>query len=125
MNERMGAFWGSHLFLLPHARGKTLEQVSEKTAGGTSRLDEIAKRLTALDDRTKELSELDKRIQALRVVSAVNIALIALRSSRAVVMSCSRSSVCFWTSLFLPPAMVLKASSMCVLAPTGKMENGT
>src|SRR6185295_992862 len=46
--------------------GKTLEQVSEKTAGVTSRLDEIAKRLTALDDRTKELSELDKRIQALR-----------------------------------------------------------
>ena len=45
--------------------GKTLEQVSEKTAGVTSRLDEIAKRLTALDDRTKELTELDKRIQAL------------------------------------------------------------
>ena len=46
--------------------GKTLEQVSEKTAGVTSRLDEIAKRLTALDDRTRELAELDKRIQALR-----------------------------------------------------------
>jgi len=46
--------------------GKTLEQVSEKTAGVTSRLDEIAKRLTALDDRTRELTELDKRIQALR-----------------------------------------------------------
>ena len=46
--------------------GKTLEQVSEKAAGVTSRLDEIAKRLTALDDRTKELEELDKRIQALK-----------------------------------------------------------
>src|SRR5205809_5476209 len=46
--------------------GKTLEQVSEKASGVTTRLDDITKRLTALDDRTKELSELDKKIQALR-----------------------------------------------------------
>jgi CBS domain-containing protein len=46
--------------------GKTLDQVSEKAAGVTSRLEEITKRLTTLDDRTKELSELDKRIQTLK-----------------------------------------------------------
>ena len=46
--------------------GKTLEQVSEKAAGVTGRLDEIAKRLSSLDDRTKELEEIDKRIQSLR-----------------------------------------------------------
>src|SRR5438445_8910437 len=46
--------------------GKTLEQVSEKAAGVTARLDEIATRLTALDDRTKELADLDKRIQTLK-----------------------------------------------------------
>src|SRR5438270_118336 len=46
--------------------GKTLEQVSEKATGVTSRLDEITKRLTVLDDRTKELAELDKRIQSLK-----------------------------------------------------------
>src|SRR3977135_4358927 len=31
--------------------GKSLEQVSEKATGVTARLDEIGKRLTALDDR--------------------------------------------------------------------------
>src|SRR5260221_5067986 len=46
--------------------GKTLEQVAEKTAGVTARLDEIAHRLSSLDDRTKELSELDIRIESLR-----------------------------------------------------------
>src|SRR5439155_13856474 len=45
--------------------GKTLEQVSEKATGVTARLDDIAKRLTTLDDRTRELEEIDKRIQAL------------------------------------------------------------
>src|SRR6185436_146674 len=45
--------------------GKSLEQVSEKATGITTRLDEIAKRLATLDDRTKELTEIDKRIQAL------------------------------------------------------------
>ena len=46
--------------------GKTLEQVSEKATAITGRLDEIGKRLTALDDRTKELEEVEKRIQALK-----------------------------------------------------------
>src|SRR3954447_18117549 len=46
--------------------GKTLEQVSDKAAGVTAQLDEIAKRLSALDDRTKELAEIDKRIQTLK-----------------------------------------------------------
>src|SRR6267143_40746 len=46
--------------------GKSLEQVSEKATGVTARLDEIAKRLTALDDHTRQLEELDKRIQALK-----------------------------------------------------------
>src|SRR4051812_47972744 len=46
--------------------GKTLDQVSEKATGVTSRLEEITKRLTTLDDRTKELSELDKRIEVLK-----------------------------------------------------------
>src|SRR3954470_6290757 len=46
--------------------GKTLEQVSEKAAGVTTRLDEITKRLAALDDRTRELTELDNRIQGLK-----------------------------------------------------------
>src|SRR6185295_9954281 len=42
--------------------GKTLEQVSEKATAITGRLDEMAKRLTGLDDRAKELDEIDKRI---------------------------------------------------------------
>src|SRR5262249_13866880 len=46
--------------------GKSLEQVSDKAAGVTTTLDEIARRLAALDDRTKELDEVDKRIQALK-----------------------------------------------------------
>jgi chromosome segregation ATPase len=46
--------------------GKQLEQVTEKATGITDRLDEIAKRLTALDDRTHELEDVDKRIQALK-----------------------------------------------------------
>src|SRR4051812_45402915 len=46
--------------------GKTLEQVSDKAAGVTSRLDEITKRLSGLDDRTKELTEIEKRIQTLK-----------------------------------------------------------
>src|SRR5258707_1935390 len=46
--------------------GKSLEQVSEKATGVTARLDEIAKRLTALDERTRELEEIDKRIVALK-----------------------------------------------------------
>ena len=46
--------------------GKTLEQVSEKATMVTGRLDEIAKRLSALDDRTKEMEEIDKRIHALK-----------------------------------------------------------
>src|SRR5256886_16546616 len=46
--------------------GKSLEQVSEKASGVTARLDEIAKRLAALDERTRELEEIDKRIVALK-----------------------------------------------------------
>src|SRR6185436_1750270 len=43
-----------------------LEQVSEKATAITGRLDEIGRRLGALDDRTKELEEVEKRIQALK-----------------------------------------------------------
>src|SRR3954463_7036405 len=46
--------------------GKSLEQVSEKASGVTAKLDEIAERLVALDDRTKELESIDSRIQALK-----------------------------------------------------------
>src|SRR5947209_4580009 len=47
--------------------GKSLEQVTEKANGITTRLDEIAKRLAALDERTKELETVEKRVQALKV----------------------------------------------------------
>src|SRR6185436_17643670 len=43
-----------------------LEQVSEKATAITGRIDDIGKRLEALDDRTKELEEVEKRIQALK-----------------------------------------------------------
>src|SRR6476620_6019726 len=46
--------------------GKSLEQVSEKASGVTAKLDEIAERLAALDDRTKEIESIDSRIQALK-----------------------------------------------------------
>jgi len=46
--------------------GKSLEQVTDKAASVSTHLDEIGKRLTALDDRSKDLSEIDKRIQALK-----------------------------------------------------------
>src|SRR5437667_11524317 len=46
--------------------GKTLEQVVERAAGAASKLDEITKRISTLDDRAKELEQLDKRIQALK-----------------------------------------------------------
>src|SRR5712691_7662955 len=45
---------------------KSLEQVGEKAMGVSTRLDEIASRLNALDDRTHEIEEVDKRIQALK-----------------------------------------------------------
>src|SRR6185436_8952727 len=45
--------------------GKSLEQVSDTAAMITDRLDEIAKRLSTLDDRTRQLEEIDRRIQAL------------------------------------------------------------
>src|SRR5215208_7916387 len=50
--------------------GKTLEQVSEKATTVTGRLDEIDKRLAALDDRTKEMAEVETRIQALKQSAA-------------------------------------------------------
>src|SRR5436309_14419321 len=46
--------------------GKSLEQASEKTTSMTARLEEIAKRPTALDEKTRELSEVDNRVQALK-----------------------------------------------------------
>src|SRR5437016_9972434 len=45
---------------------KSLEQVTEKAAGIDGQLAELAKRLTALDDRTRELDAIDKRIDALK-----------------------------------------------------------
>src|SRR3989442_2697741 len=45
---------------------KSLEQVDEKAMSVSTRLDEIASRLNALDDRTHEIEEVDKRIQALK-----------------------------------------------------------
>ena len=46
--------------------GKSLEQVTERATSVTTRMDDIGRRLTALDDRTKELEEIDKRILALK-----------------------------------------------------------
>src|SRR3989304_3433195 len=46
--------------------GKTLEQVMEKATGTASKLDEITKRISALDDRAREMDQIDKRIQALK-----------------------------------------------------------
>jgi DNA repair exonuclease SbcCD ATPase subunit len=46
--------------------GKSLEVVAEKATTVTTRLDEITKRLSALDDRAKELEEIDQRILALK-----------------------------------------------------------
>lgn len=46
--------------------GKSLEQVADKATSVTSRIEEIAKRLSALDDRSKELEEVERRIQALK-----------------------------------------------------------
>ena len=45
---------------------KSLEQVGEKAMSVSTRLDEIASRLNALDDRTGEIEEVDTRIQALK-----------------------------------------------------------
>src|SRR5580698_1010118 len=45
---------------------KSLEQVGGQAATVTKRLDEIAARVKALDDRTKEVEEVDKRILALK-----------------------------------------------------------
>src|SRR5688500_17281408 len=46
--------------------GKSLDQLTDKASVVTARLDEIATRLSSLDDRSKEVAELDKRILALR-----------------------------------------------------------
>ena len=48
------------------AAGQDARAGVEKTVGVSTRLDEIAKRLTAIDDHTRELAELDKRIQGLK-----------------------------------------------------------
>src|SRR6185436_1540220 len=45
---------------------KSLEAMTEKASAATARLDDIAKRLTALDDRAKELDEVDRKIQSLK-----------------------------------------------------------
>src|SRR5215831_16731355 len=44
--------------------GKSLEQVSEKAGGVSAQLDEIAKRLEALDERTKQLDTIEQRVEA-------------------------------------------------------------
>lgn len=49
--------------------GKSLEQVTDKATSVTSRIGEITKRLSALDDRSKELEEVERRIQALQDVA--------------------------------------------------------
>ena len=46
--------------------GNSVPIRTDKAASVTTKLDEISKRLTTLDDRTKELEELDKRIQGLK-----------------------------------------------------------
>jgi chromosome segregation ATPase len=46
--------------------GKQLEQVTENATAVTTRLDDIGKRLSALDDRATELEQVDKRILALK-----------------------------------------------------------
>ena len=43
--------------------GKTLEQMTDRVMSVTERLDDIAARLTLIDDRTKALEEVDVRIQ--------------------------------------------------------------
>src|SRR5437773_1277518 len=45
---------------------KSLEQVTEKAASIDAQLGEIAKRLTALDDRTREFDAIDKRIDGVK-----------------------------------------------------------
>jgi len=45
---------------------KTLEQVTERATGVTAQLDEIAERLTVLDNQTRQLEEVDRRIEALK-----------------------------------------------------------
>src|SRR5215510_13041618 len=46
--------------------GKQLEQVTDRATAITDKLDDVGKRLAALDGRTRELEEVDKRIQALK-----------------------------------------------------------
>src|SRR5439155_23363995 len=50
--------------LLP--MGKSLELVSDRATSITTRLNDISKRLVALDGRAKELETVEKRIQALK-----------------------------------------------------------
>src|SRR5438552_10199185 len=45
---------------------KSLEQVTEMATSVTTRFDQIAERLSMLDERTKDFAELDNRIQALK-----------------------------------------------------------
>src|SRR5919201_666129 len=45
---------------------KQLEQVTDRATAITDKLDDVAKRLAALDNRTRELEDVDKRIQALK-----------------------------------------------------------
>ena len=46
--------------------GKSLEQVMEKATAATSKLDEITRRISTLDDRGKDLEMIDKREQPAR-----------------------------------------------------------
>ena len=45
--------------------GKSLEQVDQKAATTTTRLDEIVKRVEGLEDRAKSFGEVEKRVQTL------------------------------------------------------------
>ncbi len=45
--------------------GKSLEQVDQKAASTTTKLDEIVKRVEGLEDRAKAFGETEKRVQAL------------------------------------------------------------
>src|SRR5437762_2394583 len=45
---------------------KSLEQVTEKAATVDAQLAELARRLTAIDERTREVDAIDKRVEALK-----------------------------------------------------------
>src|SRR4051812_43998755 len=46
--------------------GKSLEQVTERAASATAKIDELTKRMAVVEDRAKEIEDVEKRIQALK-----------------------------------------------------------